>query len=71
MNIRRIALLGGVSAMAALGLASCNEASTLARPTAPVTLTGAQVPSLIGVDPADLVAFRHDVVDGADTWTVS
>jgi hypothetical protein len=36
------------------------HASTLTRPADPVVLTGADVPSLSGIAPGDLVAFRYD-----------
>jgi hypothetical protein len=71
-TIRRLAkpatvVLAGVLAGAAL--TACNETSTLARPAAPVVLTGAQLPSLSGLDPDQIVAFRHTTADGVVTWT--
>jgi len=36
------------------------RASTLNRPADPVVLTGADIPSLTGIAPEDLVAFRYD-----------
>jgi hypothetical protein len=62
--------LSGRTALAAGG-------STLNRPEDPVVLTGADVPTLTGIAPHDLVAFRYDVgwtqipvqVDERDTRT--
>jgi hypothetical protein len=64
---KRIALCG--LAVSALVLAACNETSTLARPSAPVVLTGADVPDLVGVAPSSVVAFSHAVVDDVGEWT--
>jgi len=67
--MRRLLLSGLVLVLAALALTGCDETSTVVRPTAPVVLTGAQVPSLVGTAPGRVVAFRHSVVDGAPRWT--
>ncbi|HEV7734470.1 MAG TPA: hypothetical protein VGR62_20015 [Candidatus Binatia bacterium] len=44
----------------ATALADCTlgASPTLARPADPVVMTGAQVPTLVGIPPGDLVAFR-------------
>ncbi len=42
------------------GIVSAAGGSTLNRPEDPVVLTGADVPSLSGIAPHDLVAFRYD-----------
>lgn len=44
------------------GVAVAAGGSTLARPEDPVVLTGADVASLNGIAPGDLVAFRYDAV---------
>jgi hypothetical protein len=57
-----------VVAVGALALTACDDISSLNRPSTPVVLTGAQVPAMVGVEPGDLVAFRHVKVDGTPTW---
>lgn len=69
---RRRRAAGGVGALvlvAGLGLSACNPVSTLARPDAPVVLTGSQLPSLAGTDPTRIVAFRHTTVGSTSQWT--
>ena len=58
-----------VAAVAALGLTACDDLNTVQRPTAPVVLTGADLPGLVGADPGRVVAFRHRLVDGQPQWT--
>ena len=58
-----------VAAVAALGLTACDDINTVQRPTAPVVLTGADLPALVGAAPARIVAFRHARVDGQPQWT--
>ena len=55
-----LAALLAVSAFAPGSIAPAFAASTLDRPADPVVLTGAAVPSLTGIAPGDLVAFRYD-----------
>lgn len=68
---RPTALVGvaGLVLVAGLALTACNPVSTLARPDAPVVLTGAQLPGLTGADPGRLVAFRHTTAGSVSTWT--
>ena len=58
-----------VAAVAALGLTACDDINTVQRPTAPVVLTGADLPALVGTAPGRIVAFRHARVDGQPQWT--
>ena len=58
-----------VAAVAALGLTACDDINTVQRPTAPVVLTGGDLPELVGAAPARIVAFRHARVDGQPKWT--
>lgn len=58
-----------VAAVAALGLTACDDINTVERPTAPVVLTGAQLPALVGTAPGNIVAFRHQLVDSQPQWT--
>lgn len=58
-----------VAAVAALGLAACDDINTVQRPTAPVVLTGADLPDLVGAAPGAIVAFRHRLVDDQPQWT--
>lgn len=61
-----------VVAVGALGgLTACDPpatSSTLTRPTAPVILTGAKVPSLVGAAPNRIVAFRFISTEGSGEW---
>ena len=67
--MRRRAALVAVAAVAVLGLAACDDVNTVKRPTAPVVLTGADLPALTGTAPGRIVAFRHNRVDGQPRWT--
>ncbi|CAN5451997.1 hypothetical protein BH10ACT1_BH10ACT1_30520 [soil metagenome] len=68
--MNRPLLSGGlVLALAGLALTACDDVNTVARPTAPVVLTGSQVSSLVGTAPGRIVAFRHALVDGEPVWT--
>ena len=51
------------------GLAASQATSTLSRPDAPVVLTGASLPALVGSDPSRIVAYRHTTVSGVNSWT--
>lgn len=67
---RRSFALGLVAVAAGIGLTSCEPAtSTLSRPSAPMVLTGAQLPALVGTAPARIVAFRLNQVENAPVWT--
>lgn len=59
-QIRRVVMAGSVAALCAAGLTSCRAASLVNRPTTPMVLTGAQVPSLQGTPATRVVAFRHN-----------
>ncbi len=52
--------LGLAAGLAPAGPAGASGSSTLDRPSDPVVLAGADVPSLGGIEPSDLVAFRYD-----------
>jgi hypothetical protein len=58
-----------VAAVATLGLSACDDINTVQRASAPVVLTGADLPGLVGAAPGRIVAFRHDRVDGQPQWT--
>ena len=58
-----------VAAVATLGLSACDDINTVQRATAPVVLTGADLPGLVGAAPARIVAYSHDRVDGQPQWT--
>lgn len=64
---RRIAGLAALG-LATVALTACNETSALARPTAPIILTGAKLPTLVGTAPNRLVAFRHLTESRGQTW---
>ena len=66
---RRRAALAAIAAVSVLGLTACDDINTVVRPTAPVVLTGADLPGLVGTAPGRIVAFRHDRVDGQPRWT--
>ncbi|MDP9237545.1 MAG: hypothetical protein M3P30_09150 [Chloroflexota bacterium] len=53
-------LLLATSARFRDGTAAAAGGSTLNRPEDPVVLTGGDIPSLTGITPHDLVAFRWD-----------
>ncbi len=59
-RVRRLGIAVAVVAVSGSMLTGCRMKSTLERPTAPVVLTGAQVPSLVGTAQGRLVAFRHN-----------
>ncbi len=66
--MRRLLALSAVVALAIVSSPASGQhrvalaagGSTLTRPEDPVVLTGADVPSLNGIAPGDLVAFRYD-----------
>lgn len=58
-----LGVLVATSAVQPQGAPASSAVSTLNRPADPVVLTGADVPSLAGIDPGSLVAFRY-----ADGW---
>ena len=66
--MRRLAVLAALALLATVvgfgpgsrGVALGAGGSTLNRPEDPVVLTGADVPSLAGIAPGDVVAFRYD-----------
>jgi hypothetical protein len=68
MRARKVLSSAAVVMVGAVALTACDDVSSLNRPAAPVVLTGSQVSAVVGVDPGDLVAFRHVKVDGAPTW---
>jgi hypothetical protein len=57
-----------VVALAAAVLTGCDDINTVARPDAPVVLTGAELPALVGAAPGDIVAFRWRRDDGVGSW---
>ena len=59
-SLGRVAVAGGLVALMGSSLTACKVTSLVARPTTPVVLTGAQVPSLVGTAPGRVVAFRHN-----------
>lgn len=66
---RRRAALAAIAAVSVLGLTACDDVNTVVRPTAPVVLTGQDLPTLVGTAPGRIVAFRHNLVDGQPRWT--
>jgi len=62
-------LVLGATALAVIGLTSCDDTNTVTRSSAPVVLTGSQVPTLVGTAPGLVVAFRHNLVSDAPVWT--
>lgn len=60
-----IALVG----VAALALSACDDFNTIVRHEAPVVLTGADLPALLGAAPDTIVAFAHARPNGVPTWT--
>ena len=56
----RVAAAGAVAALCGSALTSCRVVSLVNRPTTPVVLTGARVPSLAGTAADRVVAFRHN-----------
>lgn len=69
MKLRRIAAAGLVCGVAMTLLTSCEENSTLSRPSSPVVLTGAQIAAFNGVAPGKVVAFRHNISGTTRAWT--
>jgi hypothetical protein len=65
----RIGLITAALAASALGLTACDTVTSLARPSTPVVLTGAQVPKLVGTTPGRVVAFKHEIVSDVGSWT--
>ena len=67
---RRWPLLG-VAALLVIVSAACVDPNTnsLLRPDEPVVLTGSQLPSLVGANPNQIVAFAHSRPGGTPTWT--
>ena len=57
-----------VLAVGAAVLTGCDDINTVARPDAPLVLTGADLPDLVGAAPGDIVAFRHRPVNDAPEW---
>ena len=57
-----------VLAVGAAVLTGCDDINTVARPDAPLVLTGADLPGLVGTAPGDIVAFRHRWVNDAPEW---
>jgi len=55
--------------VAAGGLVACDDVNSVARPTAPVVMTGAELPGLTGLAPGRIVAFKHSLVNAEPTWT--
>jgi hypothetical protein len=65
----RLAARAALGLLAATGLAACDDVNTVSRSTAPVVLTGAQLPDLVGLAPGRVVAFRHARVGDQPQWT--
>lgn len=59
-RIRHLVVAGAAATALASGLAGCRVVSTVSRPSTPIVLTGAAVPSLLGTPVARVVAFRHN-----------
>lgn len=64
---RIFATVAGVTLLA-VGLAGCDDISTISRPAEPAVLTGADLPTLVGTAPSQIVAFRHSRPNGVPTW---
>lgn len=69
MALRRFMAAGAAIGVAVVGLSGCDTVSSLARPSTPVVLTGAQVPKLIGATPGRVVAFKHEIVGDVGSWS--
>jgi hypothetical protein len=72
MSLRPLArplAAAAAAVLAATALAGCDDVNTVARPAAPVVLTGAQLPDLAGLAPGTIVAFRHARVGDQPQWT--
>jgi hypothetical protein len=52
-----------------VSLVACDDLNTVVRPDEPVVLTGAELPDLIGADPAEIVAFAHSRPVEGPVWT--
>jgi len=59
-RVQRVAVAVAALAVGGSVLTGCRAASTISRPTTPVVLTGAQLPSLVGTAAGRVVAFRHN-----------
>ena len=68
---RRRYLTFGVVGVLALVSAACADVNnnTLTRSEEPAVFTGAQLPSLVGVAPDRIVAFKHTRPNNVPTWT--
>lgn len=67
MRVRTLAV-GAAVVAAATVLSGCETGSTLARIDAPQVLTGAQLPTFVGVAPTAVVGFAYLWVDGVPEW---
>ena len=68
-NVVRALAAATVTLVATTLLTGCDDGSTVSRPAAPVVLTGAQLPDLVGLAPGRVVAFRHTRAGDQPTWT--
>lgn len=67
-SIRNLAVGAAVVSTASF-LTACNGVNTVRRPTAPVVVTGADLPALVGTPPSSIVAFSFSGAGGTPTWT--
>jgi hypothetical protein len=67
--MKRTIVAGTALALGAVALTGCDDINTIMRPSAPVVLTGAQLPDLVGEAPGDIVAFAHTTLGDTRTWT--
>ena len=65
---RTIVATAALAGVAVAALAACQPTSTLRPSSAPVVLTGARAPGLLGTVPGRVVAFRHLEEGGAARW---
>ncbi|MCU1352358.1 MAG: hypothetical protein JWM05_1567 [Acidimicrobiales bacterium] len=67
--MKRFVRAGVLTALIVAGLTSCEDGSTVNRPDEPVVMTGEQLPTLLGVPPGQIVAFKLYWGSGNAVWT--
>jgi hypothetical protein len=67
--VKKALAVGLTMAAGAAFLAACDDVNTVHRASAPMVLTGADLPQLLGEAPGDIVAFAHSRPGDTPTWT--
>lgn len=67
--MKKALAIGLTIAAGAAVLTACDDVNTVQRASAPLVLTGADLPQLVGAAPGDIVAFAHSRPGDTPTWT--